>query len=976
MKKNVFLLSAVASTLFSTASLYADESSSTNVNTYLTIQDDSPIVLPDKSGNDKLTGITGLFGIAYMPEQFTCKAQLQEAGTQKINLNSHDSSNNKYNIGVKDKTRSDKHPWSLNTSLTWTDTKNYVPGMYIETSMGTIKENVDGKLEELQNDEVISSSTTLQITNTESEVMHAVDGKVLNGIYNYQFESPQLVISDTSRVPAGTYTGNINWNLSDVPLISGDSIIDQAIQKVDGLFEGNVLSPDVTQQTIDDAKSLVDQLENQAIKKELEGKIDEAQKLLNQKPIVQTLETTVKPDNTLNAGIRMGNGHDRQDLGFQLDKDSIIKIKQTNPNFKENLTLRLLTNDSYTESFIQFSQDEVQLTAKDLSVPFIDTPYNQSNGEKPTVEIVIQGNKRELPKYTTDTNFSSFSEQWNNSSGYALIQGKRFQIFLPPENKNTALSTNLNQVINMYDNDILGLYNELIGLSDTPSNPINQSSVRRYFYKADKHGAGGMYYGEYWAADSSSSAASWLTDDWGVLHETGHGYQGSFMGIGMPSGEVWNNIYGVIYLYQKLGKEVADQTTWLYDYGRKNQLESNLAQTINSSNPSYKDQSLRNQLIILSNIIDKAGNDGLQYFYTKYREYANQKGFNASNYPLPDLLVDNLGSPRKYDFSAILTAWGLSVSDKAKNLAKENEYQPVAHLAQVVPDDKLQEAINQLTQNYRLSSVLSLVTNQELSSLNLKSNVTLKFNNQNLLEGEKIRLLNGNTVYKELTLDKEEITLNNVPNGVYSLELESNKGYIDSIPYIFVKDNRTIEISLVNYLEEATEAVNQLFEDTACTKIKSTIMQKDIDQAKEKVMNLPENEQKQNLLKKLTNAFNQLQEFTFNGYYDVTFATMDVANSVATIRIEGRQPHSPYGNTVYATININRNGTNIYSKEFIGEENNAALTKQVSLEDGDIVTITHKEAKGRLLVNHEYLKNNNNGVYNYIVENGALKLVS
>ncbi|MFS1046757.1 toxin Cry1Ac domain D-VI-related protein [Enterococcus faecium] len=911
-----------------------------------------------------------------MPEQFTCKAQLQEAGTQKINLNSHDSSNNKYNIGVKDKTRSDKHPWSLNTSLTWTDTKNYVSGMYIETSMGTVKENVDGKLEELQNDEVISSSTTLQITNTESEVMHAVDGKVLNGIYNYQFESPQLVISDTSRVPAGTYTGNINWNLSDVPLISGDSIIDQAIQKVDGLFEGNDLSPDVTQQTIDDAKSLVDQLENQAIKKELEGKIDEAQKLLNQKPIVQTLETTVKPDNTLNAGIRMGNGHDRQDLGFQLDKDSIIKIKQTNPNFKENLTLRLLTNDSYTESSIQFSQDEVQLTAKDLSVPFIDTPYNQSNGEKPTVEIVVQGNKRELPKYTTDTNFSSFSEQWNNSSGYALIQGKRFQIFLPPEDKNTVLSTNLNQVINMYDNDIIGFYNELIGLSDTPSNPINQSSVRRYFYKADKHGAGGMYYGGYWAANSKSSAAKWLSDGWGVLHETGHGYQGNFMGVGMPSGEVWNNIYGVIYRYKKLGKEEADQTTWLYDYGRKDQLEKNLAQTINSSNPSYKDQNLRNQLIILSNIIDKAGNEGLQYFYTKYREYANQKGFNASNYPLPDLLVSNLGSPRKYDFSAILTAWGLNVSDKTKNLAKENEYQPVAHLAQVVPDDKLQEAINQLTQNYRLSSVLSLVTNQELSSLNLKSNVTLKFNNQNLLEGEKIRLLNGNTVYKELTLDKEEITLNNVPNGVYSLELESNKGYISSIPYIFVKDDRTIEISLVNYLEEATEAVNQLFEDTACTKIKSTIMQKDIDQVKEKVMKLPENEQKQILLNKLTNAFNQLQEFTFNGYYDVTFATMDVANSIATIRIEARQPHSVYGNKVYATISINRNGTNIYSKEFIGEENNAALTKQVSLEDGDTVTITHKEAKGRLLVNHEYLKNNNNGVYNYIVENGALKLVS
>ncbi|MFS1046758.1 hypothetical protein [Enterococcus faecium] len=61
MKKKIFLLSAVTGTLFSAASLYADEGSSTNVNTYLTIQDDSPIVLPDKSGNDKLTVITGLY---------------------------------------------------------------------------------------------------------------------------------------------------------------------------------------------------------------------------------------------------------------------------------------------------------------------------------------------------------------------------------------------------------------------------------------------------------------------------------------------------------------------------------------------------------------------------------------------------------------------------------------------------------------------------------------------------------------------------------------------------------------------------------------------------------------------------------------------------------------------------------------------------------------------------------------------------
>lgn len=42
-------------------------------------------------------------------------------------------------------------------------------------------------------------------------------------------------------------------------------------------------------------------------------------------------------------------------------------------------------------------------------------------------------------------------------------------------------------------------------------------------------------------------------------------------------------------------------------------------------------------------------------------------------------------------------------------------------------------------------------------------------------------------------------------------------------------------------------------------------MQKDIDQAKKKVTALPNSSQKDNLLTRLNNAFDQLQEFTFKG---------------------------------------------------------------------------------------------------------------
>lgn len=686
----------------------------------------------------------------------------------------------------------------------------------------------------------------------------------------------------------------------------------------------------------------------------------------------QTIHTTPYPANTANAGILMGQGHDRQDLGIQLAKGATITIKQTNPNYTGNLTLRLLTNDSQTESAVDFSKSNVSLTAKALAVPFVDTPFNQANGEQPTIECSVNGQSFTLPKYSKGVNLANFKKEWNETNGYALIQGKRFQTFLPVLNKTEALNKNLNQVIDMYDNNIIGFYNELIGLSDNNPDPLNRSSERRYFYKADAHGAGGLYYGGLWAAETSTSADAWLSDGWGALHETGHGYQGSFMNRGMSVGEVWNNLYGVIYDYKHMGKAAADKNSWLYNYGYKSVLENRLKTVITSASPDFNSQDLRMKLIILSNFLDKAGNVGLQNFYEQYRKLANTPGFHAEDYSLPDLLVENLGTPKKYDFSAVLTAWGLKVSENAKKQAKANGDTLVAHLAQVVPGNKLNEAIQQLTQTNRLSSVLSLVTNQELSRLNLKSNITLKFTDEKLFDGVKLRILDGDKVYKEINLNQGPVVLNDMPNGVYALELETPTGYIQK-PYLFVRENGTITIPLNSYLKEATEAVNQLFEDNSDTLIKPTIMQKDIDEAKKKVTALPESTQKQQLLQKLDAAFNQLQEFTFKGLGDWTFATFDVAHNVATLRTIAGQPHSGFGDHHYAGITIKRGNEVIFEKEYLGNQNYSAADHTIQLQDGDRVTITHEES-GRLMVNHPTLKPANTSTYYYVVQNGQLAI--
>ncbi|MFQ6835536.1 MAG: toxin Cry1Ac domain D-VI-related protein [Enterococcus faecalis] len=950
---------------------------STKIDTELKIKETSEPIPPTggEGGGDRLTEMNGMFGIAYVPDQLSIKAKLQEKGKQEIPLKGKEDRVKKYNIGVKDALRKKNQQWTLKASLEWINDQHYLDGTSIEANSINIRENIKGTLKELSNNEVVTNSNFLKITNTQTDIMKAVQGKTLNGVYNYQFINPQLVIPDVSQVTSGSYIGNIHWNLSNVPSeITEDPFEVQAKDKVNALFNGEELNDYVTQETINEAHDLVEQLEDGELKRKLQDRVALAQRLFDKKPITKKLFVTAKPTNTLNAGIKMGNGHDRQDLGIQIEKGTKIKIKQTNPNFKEKLILRLLNDDSHTESSVAFSDSEVTLTASALSVPFIDTPNMQKDNTVPVVEFIIEGTKRELPKYQKNTDKINFSNKWNKEKGFALIQGKRFQTLFPEVNREQVIGSDLDKVIQLYDEDIIGYYNQLIGLSDHSENPVNQASDRRYFYKADQHGAGGLYYGELWSAQSNASADAWLSDGWGVLHETGHGYQGSFMNRGMNTGEVWNNIYGVVYNYKHMGKEKADQNSWLYDYGNKSRIENHFKQLITDGNMDYNNQGLREQLLILSNIIDKSGDQGLKYFYKKYREYANQSGFDASKYLLPDLLVTNLGSPKKYDFSAVLSAWKTTVEEESKQFAKDNGYQMVSHLAQVVPNNRLQEAVDRFTTNNRLSSVLSLVTNKELDEMRLTSNITLQFPDKELFEGTNLKIYRDHQLYREVPLNKENITIDNMPNGVYSLELDSNVGYI-SQPYLFVKDNQVINIPLVNYVKEATQAVQSLYQENT-EEIKFDIMQKDINHAKKYVNALPESKEKSALLVKIENAHNQLQEFTFRGLGDWTFATFDVANGQATIRINAGKPHV-YFSDRYASILITRQGKEIYSKEFIGDKNYPSETNTVSLETGDLVTIAHREANNtRLAVNHSHLKNNEEGTYHYEVGNGLLKLIS
>lgn len=115
-------------------------------------------------------------------------------------------------------------------------------------------------------------------------------------------------------------------------------------------------------------------------------------------------------------------------------------------------------------------------------------------------------------------------------------------------------------------------------------------------------------------------------------------------------------------------------------------------------------------------------------------------------------------------------------------------------------------------------------------------------------------------------------------------------------------------------------------------------------------------------------ATSLLQEFVMKGYDNRQFVQLDFTNENLTIRTENIRPHGGFYDQVYASLVITRKDATIVDKKYIGNKYLSCSQEEISLQNGDLVTITHREANDiRFTVNHTELKPNRNGIYKYIV---------
>lgn len=255
-----------------------------------------------------------------------------------------------------------------------------------------------------------------------------------------------------------------------------------------------------------DINTMQTQLDNQQAdltteqKSLLQSRLDQAKELLANTPnsinIGQTMTYqgfVLSPDTSITQtnkeGRYMGTYHDRQSLGMVLSDGSTIRIRRVDNGYKGSVSIQLIGNSSKQIVTQSVGTDWVELTANGDSAVFLRTPENaQTTGPLLEYELV-SGTAKELPVFTADSDQTTVLKQWDQSkAAFALMDANNIEILIPYQDINTVKNTDMNSLIDQYDNQVFKLYDELTSI---PTNTVRDQPVKgRYFAFADQDGIG------------------------------------------------------------------------------------------------------------------------------------------------------------------------------------------------------------------------------------------------------------------------------------------------------------------------------------------------------------------------------------------------------------------------------------------------------------------------------------------------------
>ena len=609
------------------------------------------------------------------------------------------------------------------------------------------------------------------------------------------------------------------------------------------------------------------------------------------------------------TGTYRGNGHDRQNLGIYMKQGASFEIRQTNKKLNQDLTLQCLNNDSQTEKnyTIPKNGDWVTVTVDNDSVPFIRTVYGTE--EEPKIEMKNLQGTEELTYYYYQDNEEEFFNKWrNNNHSYAVIENDRATFLVPIKDrdlivKNDGNSYNFKSIDEMleYYHDFVEQFDRYLGLSYDTDNSLNKNIKTKFFVKANKHGAGAAYYSANHTAQNGDSISGYLSRGWLNLHEFGHGYEGSLANQDLQLVDVMNNIlahyYQVTYLRENDGG-------WL---GKKLNIEENI-KNARESVSNYNELSYQQKLYSFVDLLDKIGPEkSMAYVHSKYREYAKQ----GVRYNTSDMFAKSFSEVSGYNVIPYLNSYKITPSEDIQAEIYEQDMPFIYYLRDLVDTDPKAE---QIRKDLNLEGKYSLVSNQDIEKYNMKGSIKLNIsiNDFEQIKGQKIYIKDGKNVVKEITIEDKNIVVNNIPAGVYRIQIPKpkNNAYSYQYEYMVVKENAINEKN-IEYKKINTDT---LASDT---------------------------------------------QISFRGLGDSEFAKLKMNMENKNIQVIGNNMSSHvYFTDEYANLQIvDTQGNVVYEKSYIGNVPNPS-NDTIDVDFGYKIKIKHREASGRLVFNSQVLNKN------------------
>lgn len=678
------------------------------------------------------------------------------------------------------------------------------------------------------------------------------------------------------------------------------------------------------------------------------------------KNMKRTLYTLPDASHLADVGFNRGYNHDKQNLGFWLPADETLKIRLVNHrDFSADLTLKLLNNDSHTETLakvtesgtgdatgsVNLPKDGSWITVKNWSgnetdgwhsvdsVPFIITP--KRTPVQPIIEIEWNDAFQSIPYYRYGDDEESFFASWDKTGDpYAIIEGDAATFLVPLKDRNNIIDhRGADSVYSFHTvDDMLDWYAAFVkqydaysGLDFYTDKPYSQNVRAKFFIKANKHGAGSAYYGGEESATNGDSMDAYLSKEWTSLHEFGHGYEGAIAYQENSFIETTNNILG--YYFEMTYRPPTDfgwllggqGSTYLEAYnglGRDSETIRNGVSTFNDMTEGAKEY--KKTLFMFINLLDRIGpKEGASAMHTDVRKYHYEHGEDRRS---SDTLVDVFANSCGYNLIPYFDGWHIHPSEILGDQVYNSDLPMLYYLRNLVPNDAEAETARQQLEagGLTMNGIYSLVSTDDMAKLGYTSNVTLKLKMDDLtqIQGKKIRIKNGEKVAKEITVEAGTTDYEiSIPVGIYEVELPRPRtaSYQYNNEYL-VASKTAAGASVEKELVYTKVAGNPLIDDVQVRLL----------------------------------GMSNCEVFAF------TLITGDNGQHKLNYRLNNVEPHIYFPDAHYITVQVkDPQGNSIWEKSVQGTGKPAAVNETCDFPIGSKIVVNHEEI-GRMRFTSRY----------------------